>query len=61
MHLHVAGRGFQFELQPRQFAREKVERNQRNDGDHQAAGGGDQGFADAASDRHDRQFRARRP
>src|SRR5439155_1393501 len=47
----VGRRGFELELELGQFAGEKVERNQRDDGDGQTAHGGYERLANAAGDR----------
>ena len=55
--LDIGGGGFQFELKLGDFGAEEVEGYQRENGDAEAACGGDQGFANPARDRHHRQFR----
>src|SRR5436190_18624117 len=54
--LNIGGGRFHLELQPRGFAREKVERNERDDGNGEAAHRRDQGFADATGDFLNSQF-----
>ncbi len=50
-HLQIRrSRGLQFELQVRHSGSEKVKRNQREDGDAQAAGRGDQRLRDTTGD-----------
>ena len=57
-HFDVRRRRFQIELQLRHLGGEKVEGNQREDGDAESAGRGNQRLADAAGDAGDGQFRA---
>jgi hypothetical protein len=49
-HFQVRGCRLQFELQVRHPGRKKVKRNQREDGDTETAGRGNERFGDAAGD-----------
>src|SRR5437867_5070868 len=49
-HFNIGRGRLQFASEPRRFAGEKTEGDQRNDRDGQAAHGGDEGLADAAGD-----------
>src|SRR5206468_523091 len=49
-NFEVRGRGLQFELYVRHTRSEKVKRNQREDGDTETAGGGNERFRNTAGD-----------
>ena len=57
-HLDIRRRRFQIKLQLRHLGGEIIEGNQRENGDAQSAGRGNQRLADAAGDGGDGQFRA---